>query len=104
VMAAVPMVQEEEAADEFRPEPELQEVEDARLRGAVGPKFVWCGGAMPEITKVVLKAAIEMMGEEFGWPLQVQGVMRRTNQTMVTCNNLEAPCTLVSRVIFSGAG
>ena len=65
MIAAVPMVQEEEAADEFRPKPELHEVEDARLRGAVGPKFVWCGGAMPEITKVVLKAAIEMMEEEF---------------------------------------
>ena len=66
VMAAVPMGQEEEAADEFRSEPELQEVEDARLRGAVGPKFVWCGRAMPEITKVVLKAAHEMMEEVFG--------------------------------------
>ena len=64
VMAAVPMGQEE--VDEFRPKPEFQEVEDTRLRGVVGPKFVWCGGAMPEITKVVLKAAHEMMEEEFG--------------------------------------
>ena len=38
VVAAVLTVREEEAADEFRPEPAPEEVEDARLRGAVGPK------------------------------------------------------------------
>ena len=47
VLAAVPMVQEEEA-DEFRPEPEPQEVEEARLRGVVGPKTILCGGIVPE--------------------------------------------------------
>ena len=40
-MAAVLMVQEEEEwaeTDGFRPEPKPEEIEDARLRGAVGPK------------------------------------------------------------------
>ena len=34
----VPEEEEEEEADEFRAEPEAEEVEEARLRGAVGPK------------------------------------------------------------------
>ena len=44
-MAAVLIVQEE---DGFRPEPEPEEVEEARLRGAVGPKTIRCGGVVPE--------------------------------------------------------
>ena len=47
VMAAVPMVQEGEG-DEFRPEPEVEEVEEARLRDGVGPKTIRCGRVMPE--------------------------------------------------------
>ena len=34
--------------DEFRPESKPEEVEDARLRGAVGLKTVLCDGVIPE--------------------------------------------------------
>ena len=46
-MAAVLVVQEEEE-DEFRPESPPEEVRDARLRGAVTPKTIRCGGVIPE--------------------------------------------------------
>ena len=43
VIPAVLVVRKEEAeVDEFRPEPESEEVEDARLRGTVGPKTIRC--------------------------------------------------------------
>lgn len=45
-MAVVMVVQEE--ADEFGPEPQPEEVEDAWLRGTVGPKTARCGGVMRE--------------------------------------------------------
>ena len=48
---------------------------------------------------MVLKAVVEMMEEESGMAIAGEGMMR-TNQTTVTCNNLEALCILVSRAIF----
>ena len=49
MITAVLVVREEEAgADEFRPEPEPEEIKDTRLRGAIGPKTIQGGGVVPE--------------------------------------------------------
>ena len=63
-MASGLMVQEEEA-DEFKAEPEPREVENARLRGAVGPKPFGVAEQHRRVTKVVLTAVIGMMKKEF---------------------------------------
>ena len=62
-MASGLMVQGE--ADEFEPEPEPREVENARPRGAVGPKPFGVAEQYLRVTKVVLTAVIGMMEKEF---------------------------------------
>ena len=68
VMAAMLMVREEREAeaDELRPEPEPEVVEDV-CEVRLDQKSILCGGATPRwIARVTLKAVIEVMEEEFG--------------------------------------